>query len=174
MASRHLIFYHPLLLLLSIFLSIRVFSNESAICIRWPRCWSFSFSISPFNEYPGFISFRIDWFDLFAVQRTLKSLLQHHSLNASILWHSAFFYGPTCQICLPKIKSSTSLKYTFNHFLMNEWNTFSLSFVISIDHRQAPPQTNDQQEIKIANKTETYPCHGLRMKFSFPQKGKKD
>ena len=120
MASRHLIFYHPLLLLLSIFLSIRVFSNESAIRIRWPRCWSFSFSISPFNEYPGFISFRIDWFDLFAVQGTLKSLLQHHSLNASVLWHSAFFYGPTCQICLPKIKSSTSLKYTFNHFLMNE------------------------------------------------------
>ena len=116
MASRHLFLYCPLLLLLSIFLSIRVFSNESALCIRWPGCWSFSFSISPSNEYSGLISFRMDWLDLLAVQGTLKSLFQHHSSKASILWHSAFFYGPTCQICLPMIKSSTSLKYTYNNF----------------------------------------------------------
>ena len=71
--------------------SIRVLSNESVLCIRWPKYWSFSFSISPYNEYLGLISFRMDWLDLLAVQGTLKSLLQHHSLNASILWHSAFF-----------------------------------------------------------------------------------
>ena len=81
----------PLLLLPSIFPSIRVFSSESALPIRWPEYWSFSFSISPSNEYSGLISFRVDWLDLLAVQGTLKSLLQHHSSKASILWHSAFF-----------------------------------------------------------------------------------
>ena len=81
----------PLLLLPSIFPSIRVFSNESVLCIRWPKDWSFGFSISPSNEYSGLISFRIDWLDLLAVQETLKSLLQHHSSKASILWCSAFF-----------------------------------------------------------------------------------
>ena len=89
--SNHLILCHPLLLLPSIFPSIRVFSNESALRIRWPKYWSFSFSISPSNEYSGLISFRMDWFDLLAVQGTLKSLLQHHSLKASILCCSAFF-----------------------------------------------------------------------------------
>ena len=87
--SNHLILCH-LLFLPSIFPSIRVFSNESVLPIRWPKYWSFSFSISPSNEYSGLISFRIDWFDLLVVQRTLKSLLQHHSLKLSILWHSAF------------------------------------------------------------------------------------
>ena len=87
----HLILYGSLLLLPSLFPSIRVFANESALCIRWPKYWSFSFSISPSNEYSGLISFRIDWFDLLAVQGTLKSLLQYHSLKASILWCSAFF-----------------------------------------------------------------------------------
>ena len=91
MPSNHLIFCCPFLLLLSIFPSIRGFSNESALCIRWPKIWSFSFSISPSNEYSGLISFRFDCFDLLAVQTTLKSLLQHHSLKASILWRSAFF-----------------------------------------------------------------------------------
>ena len=80
------------LLLPSIFLSIRVFSNESVLCIRWPKYWSFSFSISPANEYSGLISFRMDWLDLLAVQRTLKHLLQHHSSKASILQHSVFFF----------------------------------------------------------------------------------
>ena len=91
MLSNHLIFCCPLLLLPSIFPSIRVFSSELALCIRWPKHWSFSYSISPSNEYSELISFRIDWFDLLAVQGTLKSLLQHHNLKASILQHSAFF-----------------------------------------------------------------------------------
>ena len=90
MASNYLILCLPLLLL-SIFPSIRVFSNESALCIRWPKYWSFSFSISPSNEYSELISFRMDWLDLLAVQGTLKGLLQHHSSKASILQHSAFF-----------------------------------------------------------------------------------
>jgi len=89
MSSNHLVPCCPLLLLPSIFPNIRVFSNESALHIRWPKYWSFSFSISPSNEYSGLISFRIDWFDLLVVQRTLKSFLQHTSSKASILWHSA-------------------------------------------------------------------------------------
>ena len=91
MLSNHLILCCPLLLLPSIFPSIRVFSNELALHIRWPKYGSFSFSISPSNEYPGLISFRMDWLDLLVVQGTLKSLLQHHSSKASILWRSAFF-----------------------------------------------------------------------------------
>ena len=89
--SNHLIFCFPLLLLPSVFPSIRVFSNESALCIRWQKYWSFSFNISPSNEHSGLISFRMDQLDLLAVQGTLKSLLQHHSSKASILWRSAFF-----------------------------------------------------------------------------------
>ena len=89
MPSDHLILCRPLLLLPSIFPSIRVFSNESALHSRWPKYWSFSFNISPSNEYPGLISFRMDWLDLLAVQGTLKNLLQHHSSKASILWCSA-------------------------------------------------------------------------------------
>ena len=91
MPSNHLILCHPLLLPPSVFPSVRVCSNESVFCIRWPNYWSFSFSISPSNEYSGLISFRIDWLDLLAVQGTLKSLLQHHSSKASIFQHSAFF-----------------------------------------------------------------------------------
>ena len=91
MPSSHLILCHPLLLLPPIPPSIRVFSNESALLIRWPKYWSFSFNISPCNQHSGLISFRMDWLDLLAVQGILKSLLQHHSSKASILWHSAFF-----------------------------------------------------------------------------------
>ena len=91
MTSNHLILHPPLLLLPSTIPSIKVFSNESIFHIRWPKYWSFSFSISPSNEYSGLISFRMDWLDLLAVQRTLRSLFQHHSLKASILWCSAFF-----------------------------------------------------------------------------------
>ena len=93
MPSNYLILSHPCLLLPSIFPSIRVFSSESVLRIRWPKCWNFSFSISPSNEYSGLISFRIDWFDLLAVQRALKSLLQHHSSKTSIL--QCFLYSPT-------------------------------------------------------------------------------
>jgi len=98
MPSNHLILCRPLLLLPSIFPSIRVFSNESVLHIRWPKYWSFSFSISPSNEYSGLISFRMDWLDLLAVKGTLKSLFQCHSSKASILWHSAFF---TVQLSYP-------------------------------------------------------------------------
>ena len=91
MPSNHLILCRPLLFLPSIFPSIRVFSNESALCIRWPKYWSFSFNISPSKEHPGVISFRMDWLDILAVQETLKSFLQCHSSKASILQHSAFF-----------------------------------------------------------------------------------
>ena len=91
MPSNHLTLCHPLLLLPSIFPSIRVFTNESALRIRWPKDWSFSFSISPSNDYSGLTSFRMDWLDLLAVQGTLKSLLQHHSAKASIFLYSAFF-----------------------------------------------------------------------------------
>ena len=91
MPSNHLILCCLLLLLPSVFPSIRVFSNKSALCIRWPKYWSFSYNISPSNEHPGLISFRRDWLDLLAVQGTLKSLLQHHSSKASVLLHSAFF-----------------------------------------------------------------------------------
>ena len=106
MPFNHLIVHHPFFLLPSIFPSIRVFSNESALHIRWPKCWSFSFSISPSNEYSGLISFRMDWLDLLAAQGTLKSLLQHHSSKVSSLWRSAFFAAqlshphmiPVCQL----------------------------------------------------------------------------
>ena len=91
MPSNHLILWRPLLLLPAIFPSIRVFANESALPIRWPKYWSFSFNISPSNEHSGLTSFRMDWVDLLVVQGTLKSLLQHHSSKASVLWHSAFF-----------------------------------------------------------------------------------
>ena len=94
MLSNHLILCHPLLLPSSIFPSIRVFSNESALHIRWPKYWSFSLN-SPYNEHPGMVSFRMDWLDLLAVQGTLKSLLQHHSSKPSVLCHSVFFYNPT-------------------------------------------------------------------------------
>ena len=109
MPSSHLILCHPLLLLPPIPPSIRVFSNESTICIRWPKYWSFSFNISPSNEHPGLISFRMDWLDFLVVQGTLKSLLQHHSSKASILWHSAFF---TVQLSHPYMTTGKTIALT--------------------------------------------------------------
>ena len=109
MPSNHLIHCHPCLLLPSIFPSIRVFSNESALRIRWPKYWSFSSSISPSNEHPGLISFRMDWLDFLAVQGTLKSLLQHHSSKASILWCSAFF---TVQLSYPYMTTGKIIALT--------------------------------------------------------------
>ena len=109
MPSSHFILCHPLLLLLPIPPSIRVFSNESTLCIRWPKYWSFRFSISPSNEYPGLISFKTDWLDLFAVQGTLKSLLQHHSSKASIFRHSAFF---TVQLSHPYMTTGKTIALT--------------------------------------------------------------
>ena len=109
MPSNHLTLCRPLLLLPSILPSIRVFSNESALHIRWPKYWSFSFSISPSNEYSGQISFRMDWLDLLAVQGTLKSLLQHHSSKSSIFWHSAFF---TVQLSHPYMTIGKTIALT--------------------------------------------------------------
>ena len=114
MPSNHLILYGPLLLLPSIFPSIRVFSNESALYIRWPKYWSFSFNISPSNEHPGLISFRMDWLDFLAVQRTLKSLLQHHSSKASILQQSAFF---TIQFSYPYMTTGKTIALTRGTFV---------------------------------------------------------
>ena len=114
MPSNHLILCHPLLLLPPIPPSIRVFSNESALCIRWPKYWSFSFNISPSNKHPGLISFRMDWLDLLAVQGTLKSLLQHYSSKASILQRSAFF---TVQLSDPYITTEKTIALTRQTFV---------------------------------------------------------
>ena len=114
MPSNHLILCHLLLFLLSIFPSIRVFSNESALCMRWPKYWSFSFNNSPSNEHPGLISFRMDWLDLLAVQGTLKSLLQHYSSKVSILWHSAFF---TVQLSYPYMTTRKTIALTRRTFI---------------------------------------------------------
>ena len=113
MPSNHLILCRPLLLLPSIFPSIRVFSSESVLHIRWPKCWSFSFSTSPSNEYSGLMSFRRDWLDLLAVQGTLKSLLQHHSLKASILQCSAFFIVQLSHPYMTTGKIITFTRWTF-------------------------------------------------------------
>ena len=123
MPSSHLILCRPLLLLPPIPPTIKVFSSESILCMRWPEYWSFSFSIIPFTEIPGLISFRMDWLDLLAVQGTLKSLLQHHSSKASILWHSAFFtyklekdkYQMISLICGTKKDTWTNVKQKQSH-----------------------------------------------------------
>ena len=113
MPSNHLILCHPLLLLPSIFPIIRVFSNESTLCMRWPKYWSFSFSIIPSKDRPGLISFRMDWLDLLAVQRILESL-QHHSSKASILWHSAIF---TVQLSHPYLTTGKTIALTRQTFV---------------------------------------------------------
>ena len=113
MPSNNLILCCPLLLLPSFFPSIRVFSNESALCIRWPKYWSFSFNINPSNEHPGLISFRMDWLDLLAVQGTLKNLLQHHSSKASILQCSAFFIVQLSHPYMTTGKTRDLTRWTF-------------------------------------------------------------
>ena len=114
MPSNHLILCHPFLLLPSVSPSIRVFSNESTLRMRWPKYWSFSFSISPSSEHPGLLSFRMDWLDLLEVQGTLKSLLQHHSSKASILWHSHFF---TVQLSHPYKTTGKTIALTRRTFV---------------------------------------------------------
>ena len=133
MPLNHLILYCPLLLLLSLFPSIRIFSDELALCIRWPKYWSFSFSISPSKEYSGLISFRIYWFDLLVFQGTLKSLLQHHSSKASILQHSAFF---TTQLSHPYLTTGKTIALTRQTFsskvmflLFNRLYRFFIAFL---------------------------------------------
>ena len=133
MASNLLVLYRPLLLLPSIFPSIRVFLNESVLCISWPKYWSFSFSISPSNEYSGLILFRINWFDLLAVQGILKSLLQHHSSKASIFQHSAFF---TVQLSYPNMTTGKTIALTRwtsvgkeMHLIFNMLSTWVMTFL---------------------------------------------
>ena len=131
MLSNHLILCCPLLILPSIFPSIRVFSNEMALCIRWPKYWSFSFSTSPSNEYSGLISFGINWFDLFAVQRTLKSLLQHHSLKVSVLWGSAFFMVQISHQYMTTRKTIALTRWAFvGHVMSLLFNMLSRFFVV--------------------------------------------
>ena len=125
--SNHLILYRPLFLLLSIFLSIRIFSNESVLRSRWPRDFSFSFSISPSNEYSGLISFRMDWFDLLAIQGTLKSLLQHHSSKASIPQHSAFFI---VQLSHPYMTTGKTIALTMPTILCCQSNVSAFEYAI--------------------------------------------
>ena len=126
MPSSHLILCRPLFLLPPIPPSIRVFSNESTLHMRWPKYWSFSFRISPPNEHPGLISFRMDWLDILAVQGTLKSLLQHHSSKAPILWHSAFF---TVQLSHPYMTTGKTIALTRRTFvgkvMSRLWNMLS-------------------------------------------------
>ena len=131
MPFNHLILCLPLLLLPSIFPSIRVFSNESALRIRWPKYWSFNFNISPSNEYPGLISFRMDWLDLLAVQGTLKSLLQHHSSKTSILQHSAFFIVQLSHPYMTTGKTIALTRWTFFDKVMSLLFNMLSSLVIT-------------------------------------------
>ena len=134
MPSNHLILCHPLLLPPSVFPSIKVFSSESVLHIRWPKYWSFSFSIRPSSEYSGLISFRMDWLDLLAIQGTLKSLLQHHSSKASIPWHSAFFI---IQLSHPYMTTGKTIALTRQTFvgkvmslLFNTLSRFVIAFLL--------------------------------------------
>jgi len=133
MPSNHLILCHPLLLLPSVFTSIRIFSNESALPIRWPKHWSFSFSIRPSNEHPGLISFRMDWLDLLAVQGALKSLLQHHSSKASVLQHSAFFMVQFSHLYVTTAKTTALTRWIFVGKVMsplfNRLSRFIIAFL---------------------------------------------
>ena len=138
MSSNHLILCRPLLLWVSIFPSFRVFSNELALHIRWPKHWSFSFSISPFNEYSELISFRIGWLDLLAVQKTLKSLLHHHNLKTSILWHLALF---KTQLSHPYIRTVNTITLAIWAFffkvmslLFNMLSRFVIAFLPRSKH----------------------------------------
>ena len=138
MPSNHLILCHPLLLLPPIPPSIRVFSNEAALCIRWPKYWSFSFNISPSNEHPGLISFRKDWLDLLAVQGTLKSLLQHHSSKSSILQHSVFFIVQLSHLYMTTGKTIALTRWTFvgkvMSLLYNMLFRFAIAFLPRSKH----------------------------------------
>ena len=139
MPSNHLILCHPLLLLPSMFCSIRISSNESVLSIKWPKYWSFSFSISPSNEYSGLISFKIDWLDLLAVQGTLRSLLQHHSSKASLLQRSVFFMVQLSHPHVTTGKTTALTRRTFVNKVMSLlFNTLS-RFVIAFLSRLIKP-----------------------------------
>uniref|UniRef100_A0AC11E5H8 Uncharacterized protein n=1 Tax=Ovis aries TaxID=9940 RepID=A0AC11E5H8_SHEEP len=152
MPSSHLILCHPLLLLPPISPSITVFSNESTLRMRWPKYWTFSFSIIPFKEIPGLISFRMDWLDLLAVQGTLKSLLQHHSSKASILQHSAFF---TVQLSHPYMTTGKTIALT-RWTLVGKVMSLLLNMLGAIKGRQFPPRT---KACGLSPTTEQVPCY---------------
>ena len=158
MPSNHLLLCRPLLLLLSIFPSIRVFSNESVFLIRWPKYWSFSFSISPSNEYLGLISFRMDWLDLLAVQGILKSLQHHHSSKASILWHSAFFMVQLSHPYMTTGKTIALTRWTFvgkvMSLLLNMLSRLVIAFLsrhkcLSISWLQSPSAKRSPSQITV-------------------------
>ena len=147
MPSNHLILCRPLLLLPSIFPSTRVFSNESALPIRWPKYSSFSFNISLSNEHPGLISFRMDWLDLLAIQGTLKSLLQHHSSKASILWHSAFFVVQLSHAHMTTGKTIALTRWTFVGKVMSLLFNMRSRLAITFLPRSKPLLTSWRQSI---------------------------
>ena len=166
MPSNHLILCGPLLLLPSLFPSIRVFSNESILCIRWPKYWSFSFSISPSNEYSGLISFRIDWLDLLAVQGTLKSLLQYHSSKASVLQCSAFFIVQLSHPYMTTGKTIALTRWTFvgkvMSLLFNMLSRLVITFLLLISWLQLPSAVIlEAKKIKSATVSTVSPsiCH---------------
>ena len=138
MPSNHLVLCHPLLLLPSVFPSIKVFSTESVLRIRWPKYWSFTFSVSPYNEYSGLISFRMDWLGLLAVQGTLRSLLQHHSSKASNLWCSAFFIVQLSHLYMITGKTIALTKWTFVakviSVLLNMLSRLVIAFLLRNNH----------------------------------------
>ena len=168
MPCNYLILCCPLLLLPSIFPSIRVFSNESALRFRWPENWSFSFNISRSNEHPGLISFRLDWLDLLAVQGTLKSLLQHHSSKASVLWHSAFFIVQLSHPYVTTGKTITLTRQTFvgkvMSLLFNMLSRLVITFLprskcLLISWLQSPAEVIlEPRKIKSAAVSTVSPC----------------
>ena len=167
MPSNHLILCHPLLLP-SIFPSVRVFSNESALRIRWPKYWSFSFNISPFNEYSGLITFRIDWFDLFAAQGTLKSLLQHHSSKASILRLSAFFIDQLSHPYVTTGKTTTLTRWTFVDKVMSLLLNMLSRFVITFLPRSKHLLISWLQSWEFSNESSTPDQNNKRVNYSIP------
>ena len=168
MPSNHFIFYHPLLLPSSTLPSIRVFSNELALCIRWPKYWSFSFSIGPSNEYSGLISFIMDWLDLLAVHGTLKSLLQHHRTKTSILWCSAFYMVQLSHPYMTTGKTTALTMWIFvskiMFLLFNMLSSFAIAFLLRSKHLLIsglqPPVHSDfeAQENKSLSLFPLFPC----------------
>ena len=152
---------HPLLFLPSIFPTIRVLSNESTLCIRWPKYWSFSFNINPSNEHPGLISFRMDWLDLLAVQGTLKGLLQHHSSKASILWCSAFFI---VQLSHPYMTTGKTISLTRQTFVGKV-----VSLLFNMLSRWSPLKKNSDQGthaiLLCCQQVADFPSHGTALHF---------
>ena len=171
MPSNHLILCLPFLLLPSIFPIIRVFSNESTLCITWPKDWSFSFNISPFNEHSGLISFRMDWLDLLAIQGTLKNLIQHHSSKTSILWCSTFFIVQLSHPYMTTGKTIALTRWTFvgkvMSLLFNMLSRFVITFLPAskcflISWLESPSAViMESQKIKSATVSTVYPsiCH---------------